>query len=135
MPDAVEIRQFPQPEIIPAKGEGRSSTEEVDFVGMIEMSSLGTMVPSNIRLGTLRDRRFRVQDPIDVKCSSEKGRIVAEALELNEFGFGENFSDAVADLQRAIVELYLTLNQDENRLGPDLEKVWATLQEKISAKL
>ena len=88
-------------------------------------------VPSEALLGSLRDGRLRVHSPIKVKFTEEGKHIIAEAAELNEFGFGENPSGALIDLQRAIAELYLTLEKEQTHLGKDLQGVWATLQGKI----
>lgn len=89
------------------------------------------MLPDHIFLGTLHDGRLRVRSPITVKITKENQHIIAEAAELDEFGFGANLSEALRDLQRAIVELHLTLEEWKDRLGPDLQRVWATLQGKL----
>ncbi len=89
------------------------------------------VLPDHILLGSLRDGRLRVQSPITVKLTKEDQRVIAEATELDEFGFGTNLSEALRDLQRAIVELYFTLETEQDRLGPDLQKIWATLQHKL----
>lgn len=93
------------------------------------------VLPGHILLGTLRDGRLRVQSPITVKLTREDQHIIAEAAELDEFGFGTNLSEALRDLQRAIVELYLTLEEGKDRLSPDLQRVWATLQTKLLRRL
>ncbi len=93
--------------------------------------NVSPVVPEQIFLGSLRDGRLRVHAPIRVKLAKEDQHIIAEAIEFNEFGFGANLSEALHDLQRAIVELYFTLEQDQHRLGPELEQVWAVLQGKI----
>ncbi len=92
---------------------------------------VGPVLPDRILLGTLRDGRLRVRSPITVKFTKEDSHIIAEATELGEFGFGANLSDALRDLQRAIVELYFTLEEGKDRLGPDLQRVWTTLQQKL----
>lgn len=89
------------------------------------------VLPDHILLGSLRDGRLRVQSPITVKLTKEDQHVIAEATELNEFGFGTNLSEALRDLQRAIVELYFTLEAEQDRLGPDLQKIQATLQHKL----
>ena len=86
---------------------------------------------SSFALGTLRDGRLRVVEPIEVERTTDSGQCVLEATEVNEFGFGENLSEAIADLQAAIAELYFTLEEKQERLGRDLAKVWATLSRKI----
>lgn len=88
-------------------------------------------VPDQVLLGSLRDGRFRVMGPIAVKCTAENQDVIVEAIELNEFGFGRNLSEALSDLQAAIVELYFTLEQEQDRLGPDLQRIWAILQQKV----
>jgi len=89
------------------------------------------VLPDHILLGSLRDGRLRVQSPITVKLTKEDQHVIAEATELDEFGFGTNLSEALRDLQRAIVELYFTLEAEQDRLGPDLQKIRATLQRKL----
>lgn len=87
--------------------------------------------PSPFLLATLADGRFRVIVPFDVSFLMEGDSIVAEATEINEFGFGPTHSEAVRDLQAALVELYLTLRDDQGNLGPDLQSVWEALQGKV----
>ena len=90
------------------------------------------LLPDEFMLGRLRDGRLRVVKPIEVVRTAEDGQCVLEARELNEFGFGDNFSEALADLQAAIAELYFTLEAEQDHLGTGLAAVWATLSEKVS---
>ena len=83
-------------------------------------------------LGTLGHRRLRVHMPFTVKLDTENEDHIAEVEAINEFGFGKSIWEAVADLQRAIVDLYFTLEEDQDRLGPDLSSVWRTLQEMVN---
>ena len=87
-----------------------------------------------VLLGSLRDGRLRVYSPIRVKFSHERQHVIAEAVELNEFGFGRNVSEAITDLQHAIVELYFTLEKEQGRLGGDLQNVWSKLQKLIRVR-
>ncbi len=89
-------------------------------------------VPERFMLGGLRDGRLRIVEPIEVRQLVEDNQFVLEAEELNEFGFGENLSEAIADLQCAIAELYFTLDAEQHRLGPDLAAVWDTLSRKVN---
>ncbi len=86
---------------------------------------------TEILLGTVRDGRLKVHSPIIVKFKYENEQVIAEAEEIDEFGFGNNPAEALADLQRAIAELYFTLEKEKDRLGVDLQRVWNILQEKI----
>lgn len=91
-----------------------------------------TLAPAVTLFGSLRDHRLKVQVPFAVSFSTEESQVIAEASEIDEFGFGETCSEALADLQRAITELYFSLSQDKDRLGPDLIRVWAILQQKVT---
>jgi hypothetical protein len=91
-------------------------------------------IPDQVFLGCLRDGRLKVYSPIMVKLTSEGEHVVAEAIEFDEFGFGNNLSQALVDLQRAIAELYFTLEKEQGRLGPDLQRVWANLRQKITRR-
>lgn len=95
---------------------------------------LGSGIPHNLLLGTLNDGRLRVSSPIQVKIVKENSQIIAEAIEFNEFGFGDNLSAAIKDLQHAIVELYFTLEKEQTRLGGDLPDTWAKLKAKLKKR-
>lgn len=90
------------------------------------------LVPGEIWLGSLLDPRLKVVAPLLVRLSLDHDRVVAEAPELNEFGFGESASEAVADIQSAVVLLYFSLEEDAPRLGPDLQRTWETIQTFVS---
>lgn len=87
--------------------------------------------PREFALASLRDGRLQVMEPILTRCLSEAGQFVMEAPEVNEFGFGANPTEALADLQAALAELYFTLASEQERLGPDLASAWTTLFRKV----
>lgn len=107
---------------------GVTVSQQVDIEGWVSPFARETLV------GSLGDGRFRVRSPIHIKFAREGRQFIAEAVEFNEFGFGANRSEALRDLQQAIVELYFTLEREQGRLGADLQKVWETLQEKITMR-
>jgi hypothetical protein len=88
----------------------------------------------DISLGALRDGRLRVCAGLRVRFQREDTHVIAEAVEVEEFGFGPNPSEALADLQRSIGELYLTVEAERERLGPDLARVWEVLKAKIQRR-
>ena len=88
-------------------------------------------LPETFALGSLRDGRLRLVEPIEVAQMEEGGKCVVEAMGINEFGFGDNPSEAIKDLQAAIAELFLTLDAEQERLGPDLASVWTVLSQKV----
>jgi hypothetical protein len=113
-----------------------ASIRELGFIQMGESFYIREMPPFQDRfaLGSLRDGRLRVVEPVEVVRTTEEGKCVVEAPELNEFGFGDNLSEAITDLQAAIAELYFTLEAEQDRLGPDLAMVWATLSRKVQVR-
>lgn len=88
-------------------------------------------MPTNLALERLDDDRLRLVESITVTRTVEAGQIVLEAPEINEFGYGDTHSEALADLQAAIAELYFTLDADKDRLGSDLQAVYETLVRKL----
>ena len=80
----------------------------------------------------LLDSRLRVVEPIAVTWAHEDGTYIAEALEINEYGYGDSVPEAFADLQVSIAELYFDLDEDRNRLGTDLASVYAILARKLT---
>ena len=99
--------------------------------GIPAPAAAGVPFPDEMWLGALRDGRLRVISPFRVRFSRDDAHVVAEAPEADEFGFGTNGSEALADLQRALVALYLSLEEDQQRLGPDLQRVWQTMRRKV----
>lgn len=135
--------EFDQPVIEKSRDEAgayRTEFEEIrNLTGLVpsasvQTASLGPALPSELLLGHLRDGRLRVVAPIAVKLISEGEHVIAEATEVNEFGFGKNPSAALIDLQRALAELYFTLEAEQDRLGLELQNVWATLRQKIEKR-
>lgn len=105
-----------------------SAPRMVEFGPVVEEARL---MPERFALGSLRDGRLRVVESIEVVQMMEGDQYVVEATDLSEFGFGDNLSEAIADLQAAVAELYLTLEADRTRLGPDLAAVWGILSRKV----
>ena len=88
-------------------------------------------LPAEFNLERLDDKRLSVVEPLAVRSTTEAGQVVLEVPEINEFGYGDTYSAALADLQAAIAELYFTLDADKERLGADLQAVYATLVRKL----
>ena len=126
---SARIQEFEPPA---QKSEDDAHASIPEFVGLLVLDGPEALpVPREFTLGSLRDGRLRVVEPIEVVQTAEDGKCVVETPELNEFGFGDNPSEAIADLQAAIAELYFTLNNEKDRLGPDLAAVWTTLSRKL----
>ena len=48
--------------------------------------------------------------------------------ELNEFGYGDSVEECIDDLHQSLVELYWILKEEQDRLSPELSKVWERLR-------
>lgn len=125
-----KIETLPQEPQDRAEDEAAGSPQELDAEHLSE-EELPQLADTEVLVGSLRDGRLRVSTPFLVKYMVEEPQVIAEAPEFNEFGFGGNQSEALADLQRAITELYFTLEEEQERLGADLQRVWASLQQVI----
>jgi hypothetical protein len=90
--------------------------------------------PAEILLGTLSDLRFRVIKPIPVSLEAPEGGVIAYWLEIDEFGTGTSTSSSAEELGHTVAELYRSLCSEQDKLGPDLQQVWAKLQEYIAPR-
>ncbi len=90
--------------------------------------------PREFTLGALRHPTLRVRVPfkLDVRKSSEGVTVWSNDLE--EVGYGPYLTAAVEDFQQAVTELYLTLRDEQDRLGPDLARVWETLNRHVEER-
>jgi hypothetical protein len=109
-----EIR-LAAPNIQPIKLRVRRTREPLTF-------------PRIIQLGALPNKRLRFIRPIPVELSRSGESVIASVAEFEEFGQGATSSDALDDLGHSLAELFLSLQQEENRLGPDLTRLLEILR-------
>lgn len=83
--------------------------------------------PEKLLFGAIQDPTVRIKMPISVSVSVHDGAVVVHAEDLNEFGYGDSLSSALADLGKTLAELFHSLQNDRDRLGPELTKVHETL--------
>ena len=131
---ATQIRHFAVPVISDYLTSSSSSNRHIIHMPSQHVLSDIFIEHKTILLGTLSDGRVHLISPFKVVFVRDEDQIVAEATEINEFGFGNDFSEALLDLQHTISELYFTLELEQERLGTDLQNTWAILQNKISKK-
>jgi hypothetical protein len=125
--------RIPEPQPV-TEDRTRGSEVEVSYLNATAIAGQLSVIPRAPAvelLGSVRDHRLRVLEPFAITFRTEESQFVAEATEIDEFGFGHTQSEALEDLQGAIVELYASLARDEHRLGADLRRVWAVLRQKI----
>ena len=87
--------------------------------------------PQKFLVGTLFDDRLYLRLPIEVEMEREGDWYIAKCAQLEEFGYGYDPMEAVDDLRQTIAELYWTLKGEQDRLAPNLTRLWAHLQEVV----
>jgi len=95
---------------------------------------LRSATPKKARLGSLNHPFLYLKKPIPLSIEREGDWVVASHSELEEFGFGENFSAAIEDFRQTLIELFLTLESGKKTLGPELKRLWTILQKWIIKK-
>ena len=83
--------------------------------------------PVEILFGAIIDRRLRIKNPIQITLSKEEDVVVASSSELEEFGYGNDISEALDDFAKTLAELYLSLEENADRLGDDLKQQFSRL--------
>lgn len=100
------------------------STEEVEEQPRVprvrKPSSPPKATPPMLKIGTLPDDRLRLRAPIEVQIDKEDDWYIAKCKQLSEFGYGFSPMAAVDDLRATLVELYWTLEEEQQKLGSDL---------------
>ena len=94
----------------------------------------GTQQASESRdsiLDGLAHNGLRVVEPFKIQIDVVDGTVIVDAPEINEYGEGDTVEEAIKDLQASIVELFSDLDEDRDRLGPDLQRVYETLTRKL----
>src|SRR5262249_46626375 len=91
-----------QPGVLPAQQEnGRAIRVEV------LTNEPYNALPSDLLFGALRHPALRLIQPIPLRTEHSQDGISVVWDAVQEFGFGETFSDAIQDFSDTIAELYL----------------------------
>lgn len=91
--------------------------------------------PASLLLGNVSDPRLRVRVPIPVRIVREGNTFVASFDAVDEFGYGQNRSEALEDLAKSIAALYFSLAAQNERLGEDLKSVRSRLDQYLERRL
>ena len=85
------------------------------------------VLPRDLLFAASPDHRLRFKRAIPIKISREKEVYVAHAPEIEEFGYGESVAQCLDDFGKTVLELFWTLSEEKDRLGPDLQSQFAKL--------
>lgn len=88
-------------------------------------------MPNPFQIDTLHHRRLTVLIPFVVMFDTDHEIVIARAQEIDEFGFGRTCEDAIKDLEQTICQLYFDLEERQNSLGPEMQRVWDSLRHHV----
>ena len=73
---------------------------------------------------SLHHPQFKLKEPLPVLLEFDDEQTIAYCHDLEVFGYGDTEGEALADLRETIVDLYLELSENCQKLGPFPQKVW-----------
>ena len=90
--------------------------------------------PDNLLFGIIREPSLRLFKAIPLSIERKRKSVIARWIEIDEFGYGRNLSEAAEDFAKTVTELYLTLMDKQEHLSEDLKQVWTTLNQHIGRR-
>jgi hypothetical protein len=91
-------------------------------------------MPGVLSIATLPHSQLRLRRPLPVDVLAEGENVGVWSEELEELGTGPHLSAAIDDFQRSVVELYLSLETDQDRIGGEIAALWQRLQQVVTRK-
>jgi len=86
------------------------------------------VTPPLLLLSSLPHPQMRLRVPLRLRVEREGDLVSVWNEEVEELGYGPHLTAAVEDFQQTVVELYTSLRQDRERLGPALQVLWNRLE-------
>jgi len=83
-------------------------------------------------ISSLHNTHFHLKTSISVSLEYDSHQFIAYAPDLDIYGCGDTEYEAVEDLRESIIDLYLDLK--EEKLGPDLQRIYEYLSPIIEEK-
>lgn len=87
-----------------------------------KIERMGTRRP--ILLYSLRHPQLKLKEPLAVLLEDDGEQIIAYSYDLETFGYGDTEGEALDDLRQTVVDLYLSLKDNQDCLGPLPAKIW-----------
>jgi len=86
-------------------------------------------LPPFVYFGTIHDPRLQIIHGIPVDIRREGDTYIASWEEAEEFGYGTDRFAALDDFSRTITQLFVTLDREEDTLGPGLVETLTLLRQ------
>ena len=112
----------------------RENDQPTQEVPILKLSSEPPPLPETMLLGSLRHPTLRLKMPLPVTLSTENEYILVEHNAWGVMGYGTHLTAAIIDLQQTITELFLTLRDEQDKLGGDLPQLWEDMQKMIEER-
>jgi hypothetical protein len=90
--------------------------------------------PAHVLFAGLRDPRLRMAQAIPLDVTSEESTVVVHWPAINEFGTGDTLTAAIDDFSDSLRELYWHFSSSDVKLGEDLQKVKAIIEQYIQPR-
>lgn len=119
--------------VIKEEGGGAETLVSV-FSEVVTASLPATATPSILTLGSLHHPRLRLRAPLTLRIERENEHVTAWNHDLEEIGYGSTLVGAVEDFQRTVIELYESLQAEQERLGSDMARLWRKVQQHVDER-
>jgi hypothetical protein len=90
--------------------------------------------PRHVLFAALGHPQLRLLKAVPVEISRRGGQFYARFKTADEFGVGASMSAALEDLGKTLSELFLVLDEEQERLGSDLVQLRAKLSRYIARR-
>lgn len=90
----------------------------------------------DLKFGALPDRRLRFKQPLNVRLYKDNGTYIAQCVEIEQFGYGGDSSEALDDLGKTLSEMYFYLSDagQSGTLGESLAAQYSLLCEFVGPR-
>jgi hypothetical protein len=109
-------------------------TQSPPSVTVRTLAEVPSARPQSVLFGALVHPKLRLRKPIPLELSVEEGNVVLSWIAADEFACGATMGEALDEFSKTVSELYVELNDNNVRLGADLERVRRILDEYIEPR-
>lgn len=85
-----------------------------------------------INVRDLNSKRYKLKAPLGVLVNKDQDCYVAETVDFNIFGVGEDAKDAIDNLKEVLISYYENLKSSKKKLSKNLYSKWRLLNSLIS---
>jgi hypothetical protein len=116
---------------------GRATVEQAGRVlspAVRHQTAAFSKAPKTVRFAGTIHPKLRLVEPIPLVIKRSEKLFVVEHQEMEEFGSGATLGDALVDFGKNLAELFFRLEEDRDRLGPDLQRALQVIRRFIAPR-